>query len=93
MLTPRQKEELRQSVLGYLAGRIPLKFEPAAISAVFRKRRPELDFAYADDDVAQTCEFLHSARLLDREVAPLGSSLHYSANSAGVLEAERNGFT
>jgi hypothetical protein len=92
MLTVIQREDVRIAVLGFLANRTPLAFEPAAILTIMRRRGPQFDFTPDQDDILAACDFLKSATFVQETQGSLGSSRHFSATAAGILEAERKGY-
>jgi hypothetical protein len=93
MSTPSQREDIRIAVLGFLAARAPLAFESSAVATIMRRRGPQFDFPLEDSDVLAACEFLCSASFAQAIPGALGNSRHFSATAAGILEAERKGYT
>lgn len=92
MTTPTQREDVRIAVLGFLAARFALAFEATAIGTIMRRRGPQFDFPLEDADILAACEFLLSAGFVQAVPGSLGSSRHFSATAAGILEAERKGY-
>lgn len=91
MLTLQQREDLRVVVLGYLAARHPLAFDPAGIR-FFLRRREVLDFEFSVEEVTATLMFLKDPNFVNIERCDVGTSQHWSATATGVLEAERKGW-
>lgn len=91
MLTLQQREDLRIATLGYLATRHPLAFEPAAIRLHIRKRQL-VDFEFAVEDLSSTLLYLRDPGFVHMQPSTMGASQHWSATSAGVLEAEQKGY-
>ena len=91
MLTLAQREDLRIAILGWLAARHPLSYDPAAIRLHLR-RKQALDFDPTPEDISSALVFLKDPGFVVMVQGDLGASQHWSATSAGVLEAERKGW-
>ena len=87
----RRAEELRRTVLDFLAERPAVAFEPDMIlERIVRSR--VLDFQPGSDELAAALTFLENFTpepLIKFKRALLGSSRFYQATSAGVLAFER----
>lgn len=91
MLTLQQREDLRIAILGWLAARQSLAYDSAAIRRFLRNKQA-LDFEFSPEDVSSALVFLKDPGYVVMIQGDLGASQHWTATSAGVLEAERKGY-
>jgi len=89
-LTPKDREDLRSVILGYLAARNAAAFDASSIRATLMRRRA-VDFPIAEADVTSACQFLTDKGLATRLDSDMGSSIFWRATDQGVVEAERRG--
>jgi hypothetical protein len=90
-ITNKDREILRERVVGYLAVRSALKFEAASVRRSLVSRGL-LDFDAGDVDVEQALVFAEGLGLVKKEHADMGATLYWQATSEGVLAAERKGW-
>lgn len=85
-MNPKEKEDLRHSVLEILANR-----EGTALTAraVCRRAATEIDFKITEDDIEITLGFLKGLDLCKFTPDGLGSTKHWQITTAGVLAYER----
>ena len=89
--TQRDREILRERVVGYLATRSALKFEASAIRRAL-VARGLVDFTPGEDDVEQALVFALGMGYAEKAPAQMGATVYWQATTAGVLAAERNGW-
>lgn len=89
MLNPEQKQRLREAVVEYLAGRPTMSFKISSIHRMIYKNQL-VDFAYSEDDIAETLALLEGFEYVKQHHPPLGSIPEFQITAQGVLFHERN---